>query len=84
MLDQRALPIATPEKALLDSIAHKKLNTTNLEPEQIYQFVIESFRIEESTLLNLSTKALSQLAILYRNNAPQLFAKALMQRKNKK
>jgi len=57
--------IASPEKALVDTIYHaKKLDRATA----VEDFLFEDLRIEESSLKNLSLERLSKIAFEYQNN----------------
>lgn len=70
-IDKNSFLIASKEKALLDTLAQHKLSTTTLSNSDVYQYVIESLRVEPSELLNLSCRELKKISKLYRNHAPR-------------
>lgn len=76
----RILSIATPEKALLDTLAKANLRSALASPKDVLEYVLDGLRIEESDLKNLALKKLKKLAPLYRNLAPQKFYSALSAR----
>lgn len=76
-LRDRNVLFASPEKALLDSLAAKKLQTASATPGEIYQFVQDDMRIESESLERLKITRLQSMMPLYRNRAPGLFTEAL-------
>lgn len=75
------LPIATKEKAVLDSLARAKLIAKKCSPEDIYRYVNDGLRIDESELMKLSLSRMRKLAPLYRNLAPAKLTLALEAKK---
>lgn len=71
------IPIACPEKAVLDTLAKAKLLTADLTGKDIFTYLVDGLRIEESQLMDLSDNKLGALAPLYRSNAPGLFVEEL-------
>lgn len=67
----RNLLIATPEKAILDTIAWSGFNTKELSQKDVFDFVTESLRIEAVDLVRLSLPRLKRLSPLFRMRAPQ-------------
>jgi hypothetical protein len=76
----RALSIASREKALLDTIARANLRSASAHPKDVLEYVIDGLRIEESDLKSLALRKLKQLAPLYRNLAPRKLVTALSER----
>ena len=76
----RALSIASREKALLDTIARANLRSVSAHPKDVLEYVIDGLRIEESDLKTLALRKLKQLAPLYRNLAPRKLVTALSER----
>lgn len=68
---------ASKEKALLDALSLRKLTTRKLSAVDVYRFTLESFRLDEEFIMRqLASSKLKELAGLYRNRAPSLFAEA--------
>ena len=70
-LDGYLVPIASPEKALLDTIARARLHGSRLCADDLGFFVLEDLRIENDDLKKLSLPSLRLLSLQYRNLAPQ-------------
>lgn len=71
------IPIASREKAVLDTLAKAKLLTANLTGKDIFNFLVDGLRIEETQLKRLSLNKLREMAPLYRNRAPALLVEEL-------
>lgn len=76
-LGERPCPIASREKALLDTLARHQLQGATLDAAQVLAYVHDSLRIEEESLTTLSIRKLSRLAPLYRNWGPRRLVEAL-------
>jgi hypothetical protein len=72
-LDDDPIPMAIPEKALLDTLANHKLQASSLSNKDVYDFAIEGLRIDADELKSLSLKKMKSMAFLYRNHAPKKF-----------
>lgn len=70
-INNNSFLIASKEKALLDTLAQHGLSTGGLSGRDIYDYVVESLRIEPSHLLSLSCRELKKIACHYRSRAPQ-------------
>ena len=77
------VPIALPEKAILDTLANHKLKTAGLSGRDVLDFVIANLRIAAEDLDRLSLKKLKDMAPLYRNLGPGMLVQALNQRREK-
>ncbi len=75
-----SLAIASPEKALLDTLARANLKTATCSPAQILDYVVRGLRIERSDIAKLSLKKMRAMAPLYRNLAPRKLVIALAQK----
>jgi len=73
----KSLAIASPEKALLDTLARANLKTEAITPAQILDYIIEGLRIEREDIAKLSVKKMRVMAPLYRNRAPAKLVAAL-------
>lgn len=71
------LPIATREKALLDTLASYNLAAMKMEDLDILRFVTESLRLDIDDINALSLKKIKSLATNYRNKAPLKLWRAL-------
>jgi predicted transcriptional regulator of viral defense system len=80
-IDGRNVLMATPEKALLDTIAWNKLNTARVSQVELFDAMCGSYRFIFEDLVKLSQKHLIELASKYRNSAPQMFTMELQKRK---
>lgn len=76
-LEDRPCPMASREKALLDTLARQGLLAATLEAEQVLSFVYDALRIEEATLAKLSIRKLRRLAVQYRNHGPRRLVEAI-------
>lgn len=74
------LAIATPEKALLDTLSRANLRTVACSDGDILQYAIEGLRIEEADIRRLSLHSMRRMADLYRNLAPRKLVAALRRR----
>jgi hypothetical protein len=75
-----SLAIASPEKALLDTLARANLKTATCSPAQILDYVVRGLRIERGDIAKLSLKKMRAMAPLYRNLAPRKLVIALAQK----
>ena len=69
--------IATPEKALLDTLWRARLESISLENREILAYTIDGLRVDPLLLKKLSLKKLKAMASLYRNHAPRKLVLAL-------
>lgn len=69
--------IASPEKALLDTLAHARLKAQSMTPDGIKDYIIAGLRVDEDVLASLSAKKITRLAKLYHNKAPAKLAAAV-------
>ena len=70
-IDRGPILIASKEKALLDTLSQHKLKANKLPEKEIYEYVVESMRVDTDELFSLSIMKLKKLAYLYRNFAPR-------------
>jgi hypothetical protein len=75
-----SLAIASPEKALLDTLARAKLKTVTSTPAQILEYVVEGLRVDRDDVAKLSLKRMRRMAPLYRNLAPRKLVNARAQK----
>ena len=80
-IDQFPVPIATPEKALLDTLADVKLKAHKIEPSEILEYVVDGLRIEYEDLKQLSINKMKKIACLYRNLGPQKLVNELTKKR---
>lgn len=71
------VPMALPEKAVLDTLAKHQLRAKKYSGEEILDFMVENLRIEFNELMKLSLRKLKKLAPLYRNLAPLKLVESL-------
>lgn len=83
-LNHRNVLISSPEKALLDTLAEKRLKTAGLLPIDVFRFVCESLRIESDAVVKMSVAKLKAMAKLYRNRAPLLLVQAIEEQKRQR
>jgi hypothetical protein len=83
-IDENPVLIASKEKALLDTIAHRNLSTHGLTAESVYEFVLQDLRVESKDLLSLSCSKLKKLSFLYRNHAPRKLYDHIVKLKQRK
>jgi hypothetical protein len=69
--------IASPEKALLDTIARARLQGVSLSPNDVLAWCVDCLRIEPEDLRSLSLRQLVVMGALYRTHAPQKLSIAL-------
>jgi hypothetical protein len=79
-IDTFPVPIATPEKALLDTLADTRLKAQKIEPSEILEFVVDGLRIEYEDLKQMSINKMKKIARLYRNHGPQKLVYELTKR----
>ncbi len=79
----RDIHFASREKAFLDTLSYKRLNTRNLTTEEVFRYVQDSLRIELDSLLSFSLRRLQCMASLYHNKACKLFVEELKRVKNR-
>ena len=72
-----SLPIANPEKALLDTLWRAQLKARQMDNDAVWEYVVDGLRLEQSDLENLSLGKLQKMAPMYRNFAPRRFVEAL-------
>ena len=77
----RNLLIASPEKAVLDTLAWARINTKASSQKDIFEYACESLRIEAQDIMKLSSQRLKKLGPLYRMRAPQMFTDEVILRK---
>ena len=77
-MEDEPIPMAIPEKALLDTLANHKLETSELTNRDIRNYVIENLRVDDEELKRLSIKKMRDLAPLYRNLAPRKLLESLV------
>lgn len=71
-----SIRIATPEKALLDTLSPARLRSDSLKPYNMREYVRESLRIEETALRNLSIRKMRRLVTFYISRAISLFVES--------
>lgn len=76
-IQEYPVPMAIPEKALLDTLAVRKLEASQLSENDVLEFVIGNLRVDEEDLQQLSLYKMKKMANLYRNLAPRKLVKAL-------
>lgn len=76
--------IATPEKALLDTIAWQGLKSRHLSQAEVYDYILNSYRLSEDSLVKLSRKHIRSLAAQYRSRAPSMFVDEWSKRKEQR
>ena len=75
-----SVPIATPEKALLDTLMRARLITGDMSDDDIWNYVERGLRVDGDDLRRLSLGHCRAMAPLYRSNGPKLFVEALARR----
>jgi hypothetical protein len=73
----KSLAIASPEMALLGTLAKAKLRKETITPTQILNYLVDGLRIDSDDLAKLSVKKMRAMAPLYRNRAPSKLILAL-------
>lgn len=81
LVDQQPVFIATPEKALLDTLHQHQLKAKNMNPKEVWNYVVNGLRIDDSELFKLDGHLISELVPHYRNMAPRKFLEFLNQKK---
>ena len=76
-IEDHPIPIASREKAVLDTLAKARLITADLTDKEIFDYLSDSLRIDEDALMALSLSKLEAMAPLYRNMAPTKFVNEL-------
>lgn len=76
-IGNEAVPIASPEKALLDTLGIQNLSTEALADSEIIDFVCDSLRVDFDDLKHLSLRKMRTMAKMYRNHAPRKLVNGL-------
>ena len=76
-IDGQAIPIAIPEKAVLDTLALVGLKARGLSTSDVLEYVVGSLRIDFEDLGRLSLPKMKKMAPLYRNLAPKMLTEEL-------
>jgi predicted transcriptional regulator of viral defense system len=83
-LEERAgyyIRIATPEKALFDTISRMKIIARSLKKDEPLHLATEELRIEQSTLRNLSKREIKRLAPIYDSGTVKRLARSILELK---
>jgi predicted transcriptional regulator of viral defense system len=73
--------IATPEKALFDTVSRMKIIARSLKKDEALHLATEDLRIEEATLRNLSKKEIKRLAPIYNSGTVKRLARSILELK---
>jgi predicted transcriptional regulator of viral defense system len=73
--------IATPEKALFDTISRMNIVARSLKRHEPLQLLTEDLRIEEADLRNLSKKEMKRLAPIYNSGTVKRVAQSILELK---
>lgn len=73
--------MATPEKALFDTISRMKIVARSLKRDEPLRLLTEDLRIEETDLRNLSRKEMKRLAPIYNSGTVKRVAQSILELK---
>lgn len=79
--DDYYIRIATPEKALFDTVSRMKIVARSLKRDDALRIATDELRIEEASLRSLSKKEIKRISLLYHSGAVRQLGKFILELK---
>ena len=71
-IGNRSCLMATPEKAILDTLAYRDIEYHQMTQSEFHEFVIDGLRFDEDVLQSLDIEYLQAMSVFYRSRSSHL------------